>query len=271
MKAGHFARNPFLPFHFEKSYLDLIDQDGNCFIIYRAKLRISVLKLTYSGLVFSDKRGNTTEASSILRRHFLKEGRTISLSSRGFRLSGRWGPPLSNKRSFVFYYPGSGRLEWQCHHPGSAAMICLEGKKYRGYGYGETITMNFKPSQLPITELRWGRFISSHSVLIWIEWKGRQALNLVFYNEKEYHDAVIDDRGLKFGNEEYDLRFIDPLPIRTGKLVDVLKDIPLLRFFFRKAVLDTVEHKYKSMAILKRKNAVPDSGWSLFETVIWKN
>lgn len=271
MKNNPDSRNLLLPFQFKKSYLDLTDKEGNYFIIYQAGISIFFLKLTYSGLVCSCSVTTAIEISSIRRKHVLTEGRTISLSNKGLDLAGRWGPSLCNKRAFSWYEPGTGRLEWSCHHPKAATMIRLKGKSYRGYGYAETITMNFKPSRLPLSELRWGRFLSRDNVVIWIEWKGRQPLNMVFHNECEHHDATITENGLTFGDNEFRLRFTDPVSVRSGKLEGLVRNIPVLRLLFRKSILNSVEKKYKSASILEKNNLALDSGWSLYETVIWKN
>jgi hypothetical protein len=271
MKSNPAGRTRFLPFQLKKSYLDLTDKEGNCFIVYQAEIRSFLLKLTYSGLISCGSGTTASELSSIRRNHVLTEGRTIALSNNGLNLAGRWGPSLCNKRAFAWYEPGTGRLEWSCHHPKAATMIRLNGKSFRGYGYAETITMNFKPSRLPLSELRWGRFLSRDNVVIWIEWKGRQPLNLVFHNECEHHDAMISENGLSFGNNEFRLRFTDPVSVRSGKLESVVRHIPVLRLLFRKSILNSVEKKFKSPTILEKNNMVLDSGWSLYETVIWKN
>jgi hypothetical protein len=52
----------------EKLYLDCIDDSGNCFIIYRAKLEFSFLSVYYSGLIFSDPQGITFNSKNVKNR-----------------------------------------------------------------------------------------------------------------------------------------------------------------------------------------------------------
>ena len=257
-------------FRLEKLYLEIIDETGNCFILYRAKLKFLCFKFHYSALIFNDNLGVTYEGASgkKISDPIVKEALIYYNSS--LNIKGVWKrmadplPPLS------FIYNSGSELSWNCHHPKASTEIFYDDTFYKGHGYAETLTITMKPLRIPMDELRWGRFISDEFTVVWLKWKGNNPLNRIYCNGEEFNDATLNSDKIVFADGRYKLFFQDISTVRNGKVSDVLSSIPRLKVFFGKRLLNTLEVKYKARSILFSNSEIRAKGWSLYETVLWK-
>ena len=106
-------------------------------------------------------------------------------------------------------YKDSKNIEliWNCHHPKGLAEIMYNGNIHKGFGYSETLFSLIKPWNLPIDELRWGRFLSDSYTLIWINWLGKYPVNKIFFNGTEFNDAIFKNIFVQrkdIGNEYFE-------------------------------------------------------------------
>ncbi len=158
---------------------------------------------------------------------------------------------------------------WNCHHPRALAEINYNGYIFKGLGYAETLFCPINPVNLPVDELRWGRFLSDSHTLIWINWKDKHPLNKIFINGTEYNDAIFENDSIIFNNGIYKLKFSEIQIIRNGKLSGLFSKMKFLKIFFSSRLLDTVEIKYKAKTVLSGDSVLLSTGWSLFEIVKW--
>jgi hypothetical protein len=257
-------------FKIEKHYLDCIDNQGNCFILYWAGIEFFFLKLVYSAVIFNDSEGFTTENSTLRKINKPHIGRIISYSNDFLKTTltfERTDPPIN-----LALYSKNSRHEliWDCHHPKATAEIIFKGNIYKGLGYGETLLSTVNPVSLPIDELRWGRFLSDSYTIIWINWKGSYPLTRVFLNGILYEEADFEDDRIVFGGGSYILRFSEIRPVRMGKLEGLFAKMKFLKFLFSRRLLNTMEQKFKAKSVLNLNSEVLSSGWSLYEVVIWE-
>jgi hypothetical protein len=221
-------------------------------------------------LIFCDAEGFTTEKSTLrktkkpvingiihLNHKFLKTGVNLKRIDR----------PIIRS---LFKDSESNELVWNCHHPKALAEVIYNGNVYKGFGYAETLISPIKPWNLPIEELRWGRFLSDSYTLIWINWKGKYPINKIFFNSIEYNDATFSDDIILFSDGIYQLKLSEIQLIRKGKLSGLLSKMKLLKIFFNSRILNSVEIKYKAKASLNKNSLVLSNGWSLFEIVTWE-
>ncbi len=259
-------------FNLEKHYLDCIDEKGNCFIIYQANLEYYFIRFGYSGLLFSDMKGKKIE------RSFLRK-RVVRSSSDLFKkfenplldISGILKMKDQPLTSFTFKDLQNHELIWDCHHPKVLTEIKYHNNSYKGFGYGETLHLTIKPWNLPLTELRWGRFLSENYTVIWNNWKGKYPVNKIFCNGVEYNDSVFEKDRILFGAKIYCLTFSDIAIIRKGTLANLFSKIPWLRIILPGNILKLLEIKYKAKSTLGINSEIKATGWSLFENVLWKN
>jgi hypothetical protein len=254
-----------------KEYHDCLDEEGNCLIIYNAEIRIFFIRIFYSAWMLSDNLNNLTGCSYSGRSLYNSAGNTLIIGKRRIIIDGKWDP-VDGPLPGVTYTDGSGRiLSWECDHPKASVTVSLEGNKYSGYGYADTILMNIKPDNIPIEELRWGRFHSNDHTIVWIRWEGPHPVNRLYFNSEEIQDAVFLENEITFSGGIFTLSFIEPAVIRSGMLSDALEKTFLLMTLFRKNMRNTMETKYKSRSLLLQNGTLISSGWSLYEVVKWKH
>jgi hypothetical protein len=244
---------------------------GNCFIIYLAKVRLSLIRFIYSALVFSNAGGLTTEKSSLRRIVKPETDGNINFKHK-FLKTDISLKKIDDPISRLLYKDGeSNELIWNCHHPKAHAEINYNGNIYQGFGYAETLSCPINPLKLPMEELRWGRFLSDLHTVIWINWKNEHPLNKIFLDGTEYNDAIFEDENVIFDNGKHKLTFSEIRTIRNGKLSGLFSKMKFLKMFFNSRLLDTVETKYKAKTTLTEDSVFLSTGWSLFEIVKWGN
>jgi hypothetical protein len=256
-------------FKLEKIYFDCIDEEGNCFIVYWANLSISWMKFRYAGLIFSDLKGSITERSSIAK---IRRPETIAFLEYNFppfHLLGKWQRIEAPIIEHLYKDSQGNELIWDCHHPKATVEINYRDKVFHGLGYAETLSLNTKPWQLPLDELRWGRFLSENDTIIWIQWKGAHPVNKLFHNGKIYEDASFEEKRLSFNCGKCCVDFDKPSLLRKGKLGGILIRFPLLKLLVNKKILSSVELKYKAQSVFKDAAGMRYRGWSLYEIVTW--
>lgn len=227
------------------------------------------MRFVYSGLVFCDAEGFTTEKSSLRKTKKPVINGTIHLNHKFLKtgvILKRTDDPIIRS---LYIDNENNELIWNCHHPKSFTEIIYNGKFYKGLGYAETLFLPIKPWNLPIDELRWGRFLSDTCTIIWINWKGKYLINKIFLNSVEFNDAIFKDDIISFSNGIYQLKFSEILIIRKGKLLNLFPGISCLKFLFNRRILNTMEIKYKAKTIFSKNAVILSNGWSLFELVTW--
>jgi hypothetical protein len=227
-----------------------------------------MLKFTYTGLIFNDRNGVITELSSLNNIHEPQIENNVHLSNDQFNVTAT----LKRVDEGIFrslYNDGDKELVWNCHHPKAVAEIQFRDVLYKGTGYAETLYCTMKPWQLPIDELRWGRFLSDSYTIIWINWLGKNPLNLLFFNNREINDAVLANDNIVFAGGEYLLKFSDKQVIRKGKLSHLFDTWPFIKVLFNPRLLGIIETKFKAKTELLRNSELLSDGWSIFEIVIW--
>jgi hypothetical protein len=227
------------------------------------------MRFVYSGLVFCDAEGLTTEKSTLRKTKKPVVNGTIHFNNKflktGVSLK-RTDDPINRS---LYKDNGNNELIWNCHHPKALAEIIYNGSIYKGFGYAETLFSPIEPWNLPIDELRWGRFLSDSYTLIWINWKGKYPVNKIFFNSIEYNDAIFENDIIVFGDGIYQLKFLEIQLIRNGKLSRLFSKMKLLKIFFNRKILNSVEIKYKARTSLSKNSIVLSNDWSLYEIVTW--
>jgi hypothetical protein len=227
------------------------------------------MRFVYSGLVFCDAEGLTTEKSTLRKTKKPVVNGTIHFNNKflktGVSLK-RTNDPITRS---LYKDNGNNELIWNCHHPKALAEIIYNGSIYKGFGYAETLFSPIEPGNLPIDELRWGRFLSDSYTLIWINWKGKYPVNKIFFNSIEYNDAIFENDIIVFGDGIYQLKFLEIQLIRKGKLSRLFSKMKLLKIFFNRKILNSVEIKYKARTSLSKNSIVLSNDWSLYEIVTW--
>lgn len=251
-------------FSLHKAYLDVVDAAGRCAIVYRATLAWGPLALRWDGLSLFEPGEPPVHRSSW---RAIRASRGDSSAHAGQKPGGNicdatydaWCAPFAAR---LLETP-DGMLEWRCDAAGAdVAVETKEGTTVRGAGYAEHLELRIPPWQLPIDELRWGRWHcpeTQHSV-VWIDWRGERPLTIVLENGVARDTASVGDTSIEWGDRTLCLGSAETLYSRT--LAEILRGAgPLVtRLPASWRALD--DRKTLSRSVLGA-----ESGWAIHETV----
>lgn len=257
-------------FYLDKSYLDCIDHEGNCLILYAASIKIFFLKFHYTAFIFSDAQNKITEKSSFKKSELTFSDEGLQFFCRHFNIQGEWKKGLYPVQS-VLYKNDNGIVNWNCHHPIADAAVQYNGQLFTGLGYAETLFLSMLPWQLPIDELRWGRFLAPGITITWIQWKGKYPVNKIYFNGIEMNDAIHSMEAILFNEGKCRLLFSHTAVLRHTTFGEHLSKLPLVKLLVNKAMLNSVESKYKSATRFTDASGTLHHGWSIFELVKWEH
>jgi hypothetical protein len=254
-------------FFLRKHYMDVVCDDGQVFVGYAAVVRWKSLALGYHGYLRLDAQ------AGLRGRNRFRSGRPPCfepplLQWQAPGIEGRWHS-LAPSLEESLLRREDGEVVWKCLQPRAEAVVRLEGEApLAGLGYSEALEMTIEPWNLPIRELRWGRFHGPDQTLVWIEWRGAQPLQLVFHNGRRCAWAEIEDQGLRA--EGVDLRLSDPAPLRGGELEStVFSRSRWLRRLLPASILRLDERKWCSRGVLQEGEGVAVAGRAIHEVVRW--
>jgi hypothetical protein len=258
-------------FSLSKWYFDCITDEGDAFVGYAAFLRWKSLSLDYSSILVRGRSGEIqTRATLQGGRHPVVEGESLRWDCPTLKLQGRWRskqPPLSHK----IFQASKTPLDWKCLQPQGVAEISVEGLcKFVGFGYVDYLDLPAQPWQLPLEELRWGRYLSEEHSIIWMDFRGTFPESIVYHNGVLCTEARVSDHDVFLGKESGVLSFDETQVLRDGALVSTaFSEIPGISNLLPKRMLNTHETKWRSRGILKTGKSTINTGWTVHEVVRW--
>jgi hypothetical protein len=256
-------------FSLRKWYLDCVADNGHTFIGYSAALQWKALTIHYSSITTTHGNSGASTETSLGKSSFPRmTDRRIDWSSKPLNLVGTW-TPMSKPIHRHLYDSPEGMVRWSCVHPRSKADISFGTREHiAGLGYAELLELTVKPWQLPIAELRWGRYLSERDALVWIEWRGDTPLSAVFHNGKQMLDASITDEQVAIDGGRTILSLTERTELRKGVLVSTaLSAIPGIEAIVPARMLHTYECKWRSRGVLSTNGSLCSSGWAIHEIV----
>ncbi len=276
-------------FELSKWYMDCVSDAGEVFIGYAASARLRGLGLQYASVLETGSLeiGNDTSSrarrarrprTAIALRGVRKpelRGSNISWRSKPLGVTGRWAADLGAVRRRLLTSE-RGVVDWCCFQPRSLARIDRDrGGPISGLGYVEHLRLTIKPWQLPISELRWGRFLSPDHALVWIEWRGPHPLLMVIHNGRQTGAARVSDSAIKVEDRRgkglgLGLKLDRGSVLREGRVgTTALSRTPVLNRLLPAKMLDVYECKWRSSGVLSRNGTTVAQGWAIHEVVRW--
>lgn len=251
--------------------MDCVSDGGDVFIGYAASLRWKGLSINYSSILQQQNDKKTEVSTSLLKFSTPQTtGSSLHWSSDSLRVDGTWRA-ISSPIKRTIFESNTGNIEWQCLQPLAKAEVCIGKQHYlKGLGYAEHVLMSIPPWQLPIDELRWGRFLSDRGNLIWIDWRGAHPISLVFHNGVQTEGAIVTDSEVVFDDGRLALPLEEKQVLREGPLINTaFSMIPGIRRIFPLRSLNTYECKWRSRGFLKEQQMLVSAGWVIHEIVRW--
>ena len=255
-------------FHVDKWYLDVTTDRGSAVILYAARVEWGRLRVDYASVLRVSSAGNRRERSTI--RHVDRprlRGGVLTWRNGPLGVDGEWqreAPPI---RRTLASGP-DGVIRWTCHMPKARVRVRCGGEWFEGLGYVERLDVTIPPSKLPFRTLRWGRHLSAHHSLVWIDWAGRSDRRWVWLDGEEQRAAALcgdAPAGLTGGAA---LCLHDRRDVRDRHVLAALGVLPrALTHRVAGGIGGMHERKMVSRSSIVVGAAAVDDGWALYEVV----
>jgi hypothetical protein len=255
-------------FALTKWYLDCVAPNGRAAIGYWASLRLRGLEVSWHSVSTYEPGSAPSEHTSLHRvRAPRRDGDTITWSSHALGCSFTLDAQLPAATVTLLDGP-RGRIEWRCEAPAARVRVTTEDSlPLEGAGYAECLVMTILPWQLPLDQLRWGRWISMderHSV-VWIDWRGERPSRWALVDGIVRDDVMVRDDGIAFSGATLPLHV--PRMLHDRVLRDIVGPIKPLAALLPDALLALREQKWCGRAELRNGRSLPAIGWAIHELV----
>lgn len=255
-------------FRLTKWYIDCLDAGGRVAIAYWASLAWRSLGFTWSSVAVYDPDSPVRKTSALGRAaepHL--DGRLLTWRDPGIEAVVE-AEVLQAGASVQLFARHDGSVEWTCAAPvADVSVRAPGGALVRGRGYAERLVLTLPPWQLPIRELRWGRWIAAESPrsLVWIDWRGAAPATWVLRDGALCPGATVTDAEVCAGG---DFVSLDPRRLlHSRRLDDVLGGIAPLRGLVPAAVLAIEDTRWASRAPLRSVEGASVTGAAIAELV----
>jgi hypothetical protein len=253
-------------FSLVKWYMDCVTDSGDAVILYCADIRWRGIHATYSS-VLTAHAGLTETCSSMASYRLSSTSDEIQVEFPRLRVSGNWQTDAEPVERIV-YENSAGRVHWNCLQPRSVVHFRAGDREFAGLGYAECLTLTLPPWQLPMRELRWGRFVSPSDSLAWVEWKGDYSTSFAIHNGEACDMLSASDSEIEIRNAH--LRMEESISLRAGRVGStVLPGAPALRKVFPRSLFNIDEQKWRSRGAFTASDH-GSHGWVIHEVVHWK-
>ena len=166
----------------------------------------------------------------------------------------------------------TGALEWHAQVPAGSVAVSLRGEApMRGLGYAGRILLTVLPWQLPIRELRCGRWMDADAkrYVVWMDWRGEAPRTWVFTGSASpVRAAVVTDKSVTDGAFEVVLgkrQTLDTLPIEK-----IVSTVAPLKAALPKTILALRHTRWCTDATLREGNAEPVEGNAIHDVVVFR-
>lgn len=253
-------------FSLAKWYMDCVTGSGDAAILYCADFGWGGAHLTYSSVLLAIG-GTTKSRSSMCRFRLVASGGEILTEIPKLGVSGRWKSDAAPVEKTVFE-SAAGMVRWNCLQPRSLVKLRVGERELTGLGYAECLTMTLPPWQLPLRELRWGRFVSAADSLTWVDWQGKHTSSFAVHNGCVCELLSVSDSEIAI--RDATLCMEESLTLRAGRLgATVLPGAPALGRLLPRSLADIEEEKWRSRGTLSAPG-YKSKGWVIHEVVHWK-
>jgi hypothetical protein len=254
-------------FELVKWYLDTVEPDGSAAIAYWTSLKWLGVNNNWHDLSRYDLGKPPAEQSSgkDVPPPFVADGH-IAFQSAPLALE-TMHEAATPGLSLTLFESSDGRVQWECLAPSARARFDRGGVTTAGAGYVERMTMTIPPWQLPIAELRWGRWMNDAltTSLVWIDWRGALPRRWVVFNGTLHDGAVVRDDGVDLDAGR--LALGAPRTLHDRSVGKLLRGISGLARIAMHIPLAWDEHKFCCRAAFTGANGESTSGWSIHELV----
>jgi hypothetical protein len=246
--------------------MDCVTDSGDAAILYCADLNWRGVHLAYSSVL--TVHGDSVDSHSSMAGYQLSSNDgQIHVEFPRLNVSGSWKADAEPYQRTVFEN-ASGSVEWKCLQPRSLVNLRAGGRELKGLGYAECLTLTLPPWQLPMRQLRWGRFVSAEESLAWVDWQGEFSTSFAVHNGRTCETLSVSDSEIAITGAT--LRMEESFPLRAGRLGStVLPGAPALGKLLPRGLRNIEEQKWRSRGRFDTQHG-SSHGWVIHEVVHWK-
>lgn len=256
-----------MTFSLHKWYVDLVTEDGRLGIAYRTAIRHGPLRLALSGLLVH--RG-TVDAAPAWRFSLqsteppMHHGSMLRWSAPRLRLDvdcDAREPPFEQR---LLETP-EGAIDWRCALPRARVRLSAGDTVLEGLGYVEHLAVvGIAPWCIPADEIRWGRFLTDSTSIVWIDWRGESPRRFIFRDGNAVAASELTDERIALADGA-ELTLREPQVIAADTLGHMLAPLKPLR-----ALVGPLAHaqqtRWRSAGELRHSDGTTtQSGWALHE------
>lgn len=255
-------------FRLRKWYLDLVTPRGDAFIGYAARAQVLGMPLHHNAALLARADGSTTEFRFAAFAPNCIDGGVV-WNVPPLRCAGLW-QRTRPARSVSLLDSTAGTIQWHCPVPGAPAEVTIGRDTYRGLGYVEELTMTLAPWNFPFATLRWGRFITASTSVIWIDWRDGLNRTWVIHNNAFDEQARVADNAVHLSNGRLDLPVSGRRVLRDAPLTHTaFPKLPALGKLLPNGLSRARETKFLTRATLHTSGGA-EEGYALHEVVTWR-
>jgi len=254
-------------FRMTKWYMDCVTEEGEVAILYCADLGWRGVHAKFSSVLASD--GDVIGTRSSMARYGLDvSGDRVLVEFPRLKVSGCWEAEGATPVEHTVYENAAGSVVWNCLQPRSKARVRIGERELRGLGYAECLTLTLPPWQLPMRQLRWGRFVSPEDAVAWIDWQGPYSMSFATHNGRQSKLLSVTETEVELSDAI--LRMEPGLSLRAGRVGStILPGAPALGRLLPHSLFNIEEQKWRSRGSL-RAGEHESHGWVIHEVVHWK-
>lgn len=257
-----------MPSEFElvKWYMDCVTDRGDLAVVYCAEFRWRRIRASFSSVLTVVNAAIESRSAMGGYRLSSADG-LISVKIPRLRLWGNWTADAVSVERTV-YEDARGSVHWNCLQPRSVVRLQMGEREFVGLGYAECLRVTLPPWQLPMRELRWGRFVSPGDALAWVDWQGDYSTSFAIHNGQACEPQTVTDAEVVMQGGM--LRMDESFSLRAGQVGStVLPGVPALGKLLPRSLFNIEEHKWRSRGVLNASDRI-SHGWVIHEVVDWK-
>lgn len=249
-------------------HLDCITQQGDFFLGETISVRSGSVQINLlsgiSGLKQTVDRKLTVAFKEVLP---IVTGPEINWICPPLQLSGQWDTIVPRFERTLFA-DESQIIDWHCAGPKTKVRLQIgSDKSLAGIGYVDHVRIAAENWSAPISEIRFGRFLTEQESWIWINLDGVFSRPWVWRNGVEQPLAAVSDDLITLG-DGHTLGLVHKHPIREGQFGDtVVQSLPALRPLVPQGMARIFESTWMSKGTLLKSTEKIDSGWALHQRI----
>lgn len=256
-----------MTFSLHKWYVDVVTDDGRVGIAYRAEIQWGLLRLDLAA-VLVDPRGATATPTWCfsLQRTALPtlQDHTVRWTAPRLRLNvacEAHEPPFDQRLLATSH----GAIDWRCVMPRGRVCLSAGDAVLEGLGYVEDLAVvGIAPWCIPANEIRWGRFLSPTTSIVWIDWRGDAPRRFVYGDGRAMTATALSDERIVLADGA-ELVLHDSQVVAADTLGGMLGHLEPLRALVR-PLARTHQTRWRSVGELRRpEGAATQPGWALHE------